>query len=246
MEGELEMSGYYGAYGIKEDKEYGNQLPHYRYKPKDDFTDVGSGGSYNSNLIVIAGAEPQWRVSRFGDEIPYITVVPVNYGKWQACVLECPNQGDSVHSILTTKDKLDQIREIFGVSVSHLAKILIVSRPSIHSWLEGVVEPRDSAIERINNIHKIALRWKHLSKFHYSPGRLMRQNLGDEASMLERLAREPINDNEIQDGLNKLLVLMHRQREQMNRAKRRGVKSSLSDEEKEKTRHNLTETFYTK
>lgn len=238
------MPNYYGADKANENIGYGRHLGSL-YQPQDFSTAVGSGGDINSILVHARSSEQPWPVSRLGDKLQHIHVKAADYGGWLVYVLEISNQIQPKTQILTTIDKLEQIRQIFGLSLSHLAKALLTSRPSLHSWLEGI-EPRDQSVKRINQIFKIALQWKNKSIFHYSPDRLMRQPLGDEPSMLQRLERDKLNMNELQDGLDKLQQLMQRQRDQMDQVKHRSAKSTLSTKEKEKTRHALTRTVISK
>ena len=184
-----------------------------------------------------------WPVSSRGD-IDIRTRVS-EYGGWHVYVID-QSDPEMTPQVLTTKDKLEEIRDIFGLSVSNLAGVLRVSRPSLHAWLKGEEPNRDLCIERIDRIYQIALHWKRKTPFHYSPGRLIRQPLADGPSLLQRMEAEKIDEIDIQDGLDKLIHLMNRQREQMDRAKLRSAKSTLPENEREKTRHQLTKTVYSK
>lgn len=239
------MTNYYDIYDNEKNKDK-NDIWRIGNQPEDFITDVGSGGNQEGLFVYKMLSEQPWPVSPFGNDLQRIDIKIADYGNLKLHVLDVFEQSPTAIQILTTKEKLEQVRDIFGLSVSHLAKVLLTSRPSLHSWLDGTVPARDQSIKRIEKIYNIALEWKRKSIFHYSPGRLMRQPLGDGPSMMERLERENHDDSEIKDGLDKLLQLMQRQREQMDRSIQRSKKSNLPENEKERTRHNLTETIYSK
>ncbi len=215
------------------------------YQPSQIITHAGSGSNLNGQLIAQTNLNHHWPISSFGTALPLIAIKHVKYGKCVVSVLDRINETLHQSPILTTKEKLEEIRTLFGLSISHLAKVLLTSRPSLHAWLEGA-EPRDQSIARIDQIYQITLTWRNMSSFHYSPDRLMRQSLGDSISMLKRLERENINSGEIKDGLNKLLTLMQRHRKQMDQAKERSTKIELTEKEKDNIRHNLTQSVYSK
>lgn len=141
----------------------------------------------------------------------------------------------------TIAEKLDQIRNAFGLSMTALAKALQSSRASIYNWYE--TEPhRDDALKRIEALHDIARQWKEMNPYHYAPGKLMKQKLADGPSLLERLSEERLDNESIQRGLEGLLLLMEKQRKRMDRAKARSAKVSAEDESHEELMERLTGT----
>lgn len=139
----------------------------------------------------------------------------------------------------TVGEKLDQIRESFGLSMSALADILQSSRASVYNWFE--TDPRSAEIlERIETLAEFAQKWQSMNPYHYAPGKLMKQKLGDGPSMLERLSRDVLDRNEIQNGLEGLLVLMKRQRERIDRAKARSAKLPADSESHKELLERLT------
>lgn len=244
MEGNKIVNGVGSIYYEKKPTAYSYGLWSSAYQPQFEITGVGSGSNVNAYLVS-AGSSQLWPVSQWGVSLQRIPIRIEAYGGWDVVVLDQPKPQSTMDQIVTTKDKLEQIRDIFGLSISQLAKVLLASRPSLHAWLRG--EPtRDAHIERINQIYRIAMEWKRQLPYHYAPGHLMRQPLGDGASMLVRFERDQLNDAEIQNGLGKLLRLMQVQREQMDRAKRRSTKAALSIDEQDNTRRGLTTTLNSK
>lgn len=236
------MTNNYATYKSSEKNKTEEYLNSSVFRAEDAFlTDVGSGYLPNSQLLNVR-ERLTWPVSSMSDSLKNLSFMQAMYGVWPILSLEVPNVQREA-PILTTKDKLEDIRVIFGLSISHLAKVLRVSRPSLHSWLEGDMEPRDQSVDRITKIYQLAKLWKDKSSFHYPPSRLMRQPLGDGPSMLERLEREVIVESEIQEGLERLIQLMRRQREQMDRSKKRRINSTHPEKEKSVTTRRLTRTI---
>jgi len=123
----------------------------------------------------------------------------------------------------TIAEKLSEIRDAFGLSMAALAHILKASRASLYNWFEN--EPRGmGVIHRIETLYEIAQEWKTKTPYHYTPGKLMKQKLGDGPSMYERLIREELNTDEIGSGMDSLLALMNKQRKRMDRAQARSAK----------------------
>ncbi len=125
----------------------------------------------------------------------------------------------------TVGEKLTAIRDAFGLSTAALASILIASRASVYSWLENKT-PNDNFVRRIDQLNTIAAKWKELNPYHFTPGRQMKQKLGEGAPMLEQLSREELDLAEIRAGMTALLALMKKYRERMDKAKRRASKVS--------------------
>lgn len=173
------------------------------------------------------------------------------YGAWPVWVSDLNEQHtDTLLSLTqnstpipltTTKDKLNNIGDAFGLGVSQVAEIVVASRTSVHAWLKGQEEPTQlKFIERIDLLYKIAQQWKSMTTFHYPPDRLMRQPLGDGPSMFDRLKQEPQNKDLIQDGLVKLNQLMVLQNEQIQQLRERQSKHPVSDEEKNRSLRAIT------
>lgn len=160
------------------------------------------------------------------------------FGDW--IVLHLNSQGETEQlSPFTVGEKLDRIRNAFGISMSALAEILRSSRASVYNWYE--IEPRSAdIIQRIESLYEIAQQWPAMNPYHYTPGKLMKQKLGDGPSMLERLGRDALDRDEIQAGLVSLLALMQKQRERMDRAKASAADTPIDDESRRELLERLT------
>ncbi len=141
--------------------------------------------------------------------------------------------------ISITAEKIELIRSAFGFSVSQLAKILRTSRTSVYAWIDGE-EPRERTMLRVEQIYQFAKYWSDMNPYHFSPGPVMRQKLGNSPSMLEQLEQEILDVAVIEQGLGMVLELMHRKHERMHRASQRTGKAAASDSVKRDRRHALT------
>lgn len=139
----------------------------------------------------------------------------------------------------TIPEKLDQIRDVFGLSMSALSVVLQSCRASVYNWYIAAPRREDN-LQRIETLYKIARQWRAMNPFHYAPGKLMKQKLGDGPSMLERLGRETLDSTEIQAGLKNLLALMQKQRTKMDRAKARSENVPVDDESHKELLERLT------
>lgn len=167
----------------------------------------------------------------------YVSHPPFS-GDWVVGVFDFAKETEAL-SPPTVGEKLDEIRGSFGLGMTTLANILKASRASVYNWLED--EPRSTdAIQRIEAVYAIAKEWGNKNPFHYVPGKLMKQKLGDDPSMLERLTREELNLDEIRGGMGGLLALMNKQRQRMDHAKMRSSKSVVDSESHKELLERLT------
>lgn len=70
--------------------------------------------------------------------------------------------GDRRLAAIGVKDQLSIIRLYLGVSVSDLASIMKVERPTIYKWASGA-SPRHKKLVRLNAVEEIAMEWRALS-----------------------------------------------------------------------------------
>lgn len=136
-------------------------------------------------------------------------------------------------------EKLVEIRDAFGLSIAVLADVLRASRASVYNWYEN--EPgSEDVIKRIEIIHEFACDWMSKNPYHFAPGRLMKQRLGNGPSMLDRLSREVLDVREIQEGMDNLLMLMTKKRARMDRSKARSEKVAMKPEAQQELLERLT------
>ena len=139
----------------------------------------------------------------------------------------------------TLVEKLNAIRDSFGLSMAALANILGASRASVYNWLENET-PTERFVQRIEKLYGIAREWEDKNPYHYAPNRLLKQKLGDGPSMFERLSRDELDLDEIRNGMDRLLVLMNKQRERMDHVKARSAKAPVDTESHKEILERLT------
>jgi len=209
-----------------------------------------SGGQCLGHIadIVNTSANGMWPVTakQLNVDSTQLLLEEISAG-WRTARLAIRGLDDTVYEILstnqvkTTAEKIEQIRDSFGLSVSHLAKVLCTSRPSIYKWLEGE-EPRQSFVQRIEMINQIACKWSNMNPYHFAPGPMLRQPLGELPSLLELLEQESIDTSRIDNALDILVDLMNEKSSRMEQAKKRSDASNISESDKLSNRHALTES----
>lgn len=66
------------------------------------------------------------------------------------------------HSIRSAAEQLAFIRHYLSLSVSDLARVADVQRPTIYSWLQGAA-PRRESLGRLAMLERVAAYWKSLA-----------------------------------------------------------------------------------
>ena len=226
---------------IREEPEYRPRQD--RFQPTDLFDHNASGSSSRGQLadLINTKTTAEWPVAKRRAAFMPLQLSYAESAAWRSAYIALTER-DENEIIRTTAEKIEHIRDVFGLSISHLARILRTSRPTVYSWL-GDEEPRDQSIQRIERIYKFVDRWSAMNPYHFSPGPLLRQPLGKAPSLFERLEREELNSDDIEAGFSDLLQLMQSRRERMDRSKARTKGSLISDEEKRRNRHELTPTI---
>jgi len=160
------------------------------------------------------------------------------FGSWTVNYL--PTEGNVVDTTPPTiAEKLIKVQDTFGLSTATLADILRASRASVYNWFENET-PSTVFVQRIEKLYEIAQEWEDHNPYHYAPGRLMKQKLGDAPSMYELLSHEELIRDEICNGMESLLALMNKQQEKMDRAKTRSEKASADTESHRELLERLT------
>jgi len=69
------------------------------------------------------------------------------------------NMCQQVVAPVTIPQKIESIREAFGLTTSALAEILDVSRPTIYQWIKGQSEPSGDNKARLDRVALFAAKW---------------------------------------------------------------------------------------
>lgn len=90
-------------------------------------------------------------------------------------------------------DALAHVRSALGLSISDLAAVLEVTRPTVYSWIKGEQEPRAGSWRRVRELQQVAQRAEAYELPRMS--RLVRRPLPNGPSVLERLrGGDPVSD----------------------------------------------------
>jgi len=122
---------------------YGSELG-FTIQPND-------GGAANNQIIV-----PSYPIGT-GGSATKLQVVAI----WRA--ITAPFEVvKTEHSIRSAAEQLTFIRHYLSLSVSDLARVARVQRPTIYSWLQGAA-PRREALGRLAMLERVAAYWKSLA-----------------------------------------------------------------------------------
>jgi len=224
----------------------------YEYQTYESVNRHASGSSIRGQIadLINTDTTAKFAITQEGIRLSSIRLRRIPLGQWSVFDLNDMNelavseQDQCVDSsnIKTTAEKIEYIRDVFGLSISDLAKTLKKSRPSVYSWLEGD-EPNEKTMQRIHQIYGIASDWSKKNQYHFSPGSMLRQPLGDMPSFFSLLEEEKLDLNKVKSGLVILLKLMQNKRDRMDRSKQRTKASSLSQEQKNNNLSGLTQSI---
>lgn len=114
----------------------------------------------------------------------------------------------------TPAERLEQIRQALGLTVTDLARLLDASRPTVYAWLNGQ-EPRPEVHERLLRLERQAAEVAACELPRIN--KLVRRPLHCGGSLLERLQQ----GDPLEPALEELKVLA--QREQAGRARHKGL-----------------------
>ena len=64
---------------------------------------------------------------------------------------------------LFPQEQLAGIRRYLSLSISDLAKVLRVERPTVYSWIKGEAIPRANNVSRIGDVYSMAREWRLMS-----------------------------------------------------------------------------------
>lgn len=97
---------------------------------------------------------------------------------------------DSEPAIASPAEQLLMLRRVLNLSITDVARILRVERPTIYEWLAGG-SPRPNNLRRINDVSSLAQYWGNLSA--PPPRHFLNAAVLGYRSLLDVLSAEPIN-----------------------------------------------------
>lgn len=122
----------------------------------------------------------------------------------------------SVFEYLSPRQKLVSLKERLGLTVTRLAQILNVQRPTIYSWLsDGVLRPANLA--RLNSLYRLSEEW--IGRTQIPLAEALRQGeLSDpDDSILSLLTADEIDAAAILPAFDRLVAVIELQRNSPDR-----------------------------
>lgn len=107
----------------------------------------------------------------------------------------------SITELTTVPEQLAGIQRYMSLNVLELAQIFGVSRQTVHNWLKGEKEPHRHRQLKIDSVFQLAREWRSVSSKPL--GSSLRKRVG-ESSVLDELARNPIDENAVHSKLAEL------------------------------------------
>jgi transcriptional regulator with XRE-family HTH domain len=109
---------------------------------------------------------------------------------------------------LLPQEQLSGIRRYLSLSISDLAEVLRVERPTVYSWLKGEATPRSGNTDRIGAIYSLAREWRLMSS---EPIRgMLNTRYGADTTLLALLSEETIDETATRRLLVKLREALDR------------------------------------
>ncbi len=177
------------------------------YDLTNDYTHPALGHSYESFYGVVTSTSLPSRRSQLDMPARVISgillgaaVSPGDIVKYQQEPVTIENACQQATAPVTIPQRIESIREAFGLSTSALAEILCVSRPTIYQWLKGQSEPSGDNKARLDRIALIAATWNKafpaMNMDHW-----LTDNEPGQPSLLDLLKAGDLNTKKIGDLL---------------------------------------------
>lgn len=116
-------------------------------------------------------------------------------------ICEEGRENSRVTELSSVPEQLAAIQRYMSLNVSQLASTFGVSRQTVHQWLKAQREPYPRRQGKIGLVFEIAREWRSVSSKPL--GGSLHKRLG-EASVLDELARDPIDEHAVRAKLTEL------------------------------------------
>lgn len=127
--------------------------------------------------------------------------------------------------LLDTQEKLAGIRQYFAVNVTDMARILGVGRPTVYSWLRDDPTLRANHARRIDEVYRLARKWRSMS--NRPVGDFISRSLNSGQTLLDLLSAKTLDESAIEKALAQVAETVNnkaRRASVVEIAKRRGFK----------------------
>ena len=142
-----------------------------------------------------------------------------------------PDVKESEEPIRVPSDVVTEIRTAFGLNVADTARVLLVERPTVYSWLSGRSLPQEANLRRLSTIGRLARTWiEHSAR---PAGPLLKLPLGTAPSLFESLTRESLDERKLEGTIRSLAAQQRTAQPRSVRAlaKERGHAPSVSGDQ---------------
>jgi hypothetical protein len=155
------------------------------------------------NVVVIGtGGQLEWPIS-------FDSMLESSVPTGALAVLQRTNTSDREHGVRTVSDDVATIKAAFGLSVSQLAEVLKVKRPTIYSWIDSDQAPdslRKANRDRLSELCGFAKAWNEV--IHVPPGKYLTANLGDNSNLFQLLRAMPLDHQAIRQAISAIREVM--------------------------------------
>lgn len=114
-------------------------------------------------------------------------------------------------AVRSVSTQLSNVKAAFGLSISQLAKVLAVKRPTIYSWMDPETGPetlRGANRARLNALCDIAHKWNELSKL--PPSRHLTASLTKGGSLFALLSADKLDRRAIEEAMKAVAKVTRR------------------------------------
>jgi len=158
----------------------------------------------------------------------------INYVPSGMLQVRIPREYDShidSDRMLDVQEKLAGIQRYLSMTVSDLAKVLRVGRPTVYSWLRDEASLRAEHAQRLEAIYKMAREWRAMSSRPIGPFLNQPATSGD--TLLTLLSARMIDRPAVQSALSEIRAASSRTPRRpsvMDLAKKRGFKLAITQQ----------------
>jgi hypothetical protein len=155
------------------------------------------------NWAACPGTGGGWdQIARSLFELPFV-VDDSAYTSYQETETETATSKNKGKPLDAISDDLAFIKAAFGLSISQLASVLRVQRPTIYSWFDDEAGPdalRRANRQRLLNLHNLAKRWNAISNQPLK--RHLTSTVRGKTSLFELLSAEALNQRAVEKAFN--------------------------------------------
>jgi predicted transcriptional regulator len=108
----------------------------------------------------------------------------------------------------------NEIKGLFGLNISDLAKILNVSRPTVYKYLQGEGPTDPTLVTRIQHIYSLATEWNTITSKPIS--KELKRAYPKSKSLLELMTQQEINIDFLTSRVRELAALSETRSERLN------------------------------